>query len=173
MSKINQVPDFEAMAKSVFKGLAHNVGQKALSHFKGSFRKQGFTDYSFIAWAARKDDLGHKLLLNTNNLMNDVQVRSESINKIEIGTSLPYAGIHNNGGKFSIVITDKMRKYFWAMFKETEDEKWKYMALTKKKRLPIRIPQRQFIGQSQVLNNNIDKLINETILRELKNIKHK
>jgi len=43
---------------------------------------------------------------------------------------LPYARIHEEGG--SITITSQMRSFFWAMFFDTGDLKWKYMALTKK-----------------------------------------
>lgn len=173
MAEINKVPDFEAMGRAIFSHLSKDVGQVALSHFKGSFRKQGFTDYSFMAWPKRKDDLGHKILMNTNALMNSVVVISETTNRVELGTTHPFAAIHNNGGKFSIVVTPKMRKFFWAMFKKTGSEKWKFMALTKKKRLPIRIPQRQFIGQSHALDMAGDKLIKNTILNALKNIKPK
>ena len=40
-----------------------------------------------------------------------------------------YAKIHNEGGK--ILITPKMRRFFWAKFKETGKEYWKGLALTK------------------------------------------
>lgn len=165
MAKINKAPDFEAIGRDILKQLPHNIGQMGLSHFKGSFRKQGFTDYSFIAWVLRKDDLGHKILMQSNSLMNDLKVTQETLTRVEIDTTLPYAGLHNNGGKFSIPLTDKMRKFFWAKFKETDDDKWKWMALTKKKRLPIRIPQRQFIGNSAVLNKNIDNYIISEIIK--------
>lgn len=36
---------------------------------------------------------------------------------------------------------------------------WKGMALTKKKRLQIRIPQRQFIGESEELSQRINERI--------------
>jgi phage gpG-like protein len=163
-SKINKTPDFEAMGKAIIKQLPHNVSQQALSHFKGSFRKQGFTDRSFVAWPKRKDDLGHKILMNTNSLMNDLKVRLATINNIIIGTDLPHADAHNNGAKYSIPITAKMRKFFWAMYIETDKEKWKWMALSKKKRMAIRIPKRQFIGNSAELNKNIDTKIIETII---------
>jgi phage gpG-like protein len=162
---INNIPDFNAMGRALLKRIPHDVGQMGLSHFKGSFRKQGFTDHSFMAWVQTKDDLGHKILRDTNSLMNDVKVRKETMKRVEISATLPWASIHNNGGKYSITLTDKMRRFFWYMYKETGQEKWKWMALTKKKRLPIRIPQRQFIGNSHVLNNQIDKHIISLIIK--------
>ncbi|MFA9212492.1 MAG: phage virion morphogenesis protein [Candidatus Methylacidiphilales bacterium] len=166
MENINPAPNFEAIGRNLIKQLPHNIGQMALSHFKGSFRKQGFTDYSYIAWPLRKDLLTHKLMVKSNSLMNDLKVTSQTMQRVELGTTLPYAAIHNNGGKFSILLTPKMRKFFWAMFYKTNNLKYKQMALTKKKRLPVRIPQRHFIGNSAVLNQNIDKYITNEIIKQ-------
>lgn len=168
MAEINQHPDFEKMGKELLKQLPKDVAQMALSHFKGSFRKQGFTDYGFVAWAQRKDPTGHKILFKTRRLMTSLKVVSQTIERIEISTEEPYAAIHNNGGKINVRVTDRMRKFFWAMYKKTGQSKWKWMALTKKRRLAIRIPQRKFIGNSHVLNHNIDTKIENIILKTFK-----
>ena len=44
---------------------------------------------------------------------------------------------------------------------------WKGLALTRKKKLSIRIPQRQFIGESEELNEKIEKKITEKIFNIL------
>ena len=44
-----------------------------------------------------------------------------------------------------------------------EAEAWKAIALTKKTRLHIKIPQRKFIGDSSALNKKIEELIISTI----------
>jgi hypothetical protein len=44
------------------------------------------------------------------------------------------------------------------MFKETEDEKYKWMAISKKEVWIIKIPKRQFIGESETLNKEIEAL---------------
>ena len=60
----------------------------------------------------------------------------DAITKFIFTILLPYAGIHENGG--SITITSQMRAFFWAMWFETQELKWKYMALTKKNKLTIK-----------------------------------
>jgi len=55
-----------------------------------------------------------------------------------------------------------MRRYFWAMFKQTKEEYWKGLALTKKQHLDI--PSRKFIGDSEALVKNIDRML----VKELK-----
>ena len=72
-----------------------------------------------------------------------------SHNRVTVGvdSSIKYAQIHNDGGK--IEITPKMRRYFWAMFKQTGDTYYRGMALTQKKHFVI--PQRQFIGNTKAM----------------------
>lgn len=60
----------------------------------------------------------------------------------EVEISVPYARIHEEGGTipaYSILMTPKMRRFFWAMWYETKDSKWKGAAL---KRGGITIPAR-------------------------------
>ena len=103
-----------------------------------------------------------------------------------------YAPIHNWGGTVSVTVTDRMRRFAWAKFYKasgkarkaaTRQKKgrnvaavgqaanpkasfWKNLALTKKKKLDIRIPQRQFLGDSKELTGKI----NERIEKEIRNI---
>jgi phage virion morphogenesis protein len=83
--------------------------------------------------------------------------------KVTWGTNKIYAAIHNFGGKIKPRVTPKMRKFFWAKYFETEDEKWKYLALTVKKRLTINIQKRQYMMIQQEDLNYLPKLINEVL----------
>ena len=47
--------------------------------------------------------------------------------------------------------------------------KWKRLALTKKKKLRIRIPQRQFLGESRELSEKIDQKM-ENEIRNILNL---
>ena len=127
----------------------------------------------FLPWVKRKDDLSHKLLQQSLALKGSVKIETATLEKIEIsvGAGLPYAAIHNEGGTITVKVTDKMRKYFWFMFKKTEDEKWKWMALTKEENFTIKIPKRQFIGESDVLNKKLDNMFINTIHNYFKNLK--
>ena len=63
-----------------------------------------------------------------------------------------------------------MRKYFWAMYYKTQDSRYKWMALTDKEVLSIHIPKRQFIGESFVLNKQLEKLIIREMQRAEENL---
>lgn len=54
--------------------------------------------------------------------------------------SVKYAKIQDEGGITHPTVTAKMRRWAWAMFHETKDEKFKWLALTKKGKLDVRIP---------------------------------
>ena len=70
----------------------------------------------------------------------------------EVGTgvgktqSVKYAQIQDKGGLTSPEVTDKMRKFAWAMHYKTKDDKWKGLALTKKQMLRIFIPRSRWFS---------------------------
>lgn len=173
MAKKPVLPDFNKIAENALKGLPEFVGEKARAHFLKSFIKEGFTDVSFIPWPKGKSNQTHKLLSQSLALKNSITVTQANMQMVKImaGQGLPYAAIHNEGGILNIPITERSRKFFWMMFKKTNDEKWKYMAITKKERMTVRIPKRQFIGDSYALMQDIDKLFVDRILEAQKNLK--
>ncbi len=92
-----------------------------------------------------------------------------------------YAEIHNEGGK--IVATEKMKAFFWAKYYETEGKQstnkkgerrqnkankelsqdalfWRAMAL-KKVGDVVKIPQRQFIGESSELQALLEQALQD------------
>jgi len=70
--------------------------------------------------------------------------------RLEIGTGVgttagsrsaeKYALIQDRGGITHPTVTSKMRKFGWAMYYKTGDDKFKAIALTKKQKLDVRIP---------------------------------
>lgn len=118
------------------------------------------------------------LLSNRNHLFNSVRYVPGDY-RVKIVNDVSYASIHNWGGETTPAVTPKMRRFAWAMYYKTggkpkagtkghksaekgqaaplspEAQMWRGLALTKKKRLRIKIPQRQFIGQSRELEERI------------------
>lgn len=101
-------------------------------------------------------------------------------NKIIWSSSLPYASIHNEGGE--IVVTDKMKRFFWAMYYKAsgaakgkgeraqrltaEAQQWKNLAL-QKVGAKMKIEQRQFIGDHPIVRQRIEDIVDKNML-ELK-----
>ena len=164
------------------------VGALAKAHFRENFRLSGFMNGGLRAWpVTRRQQTGGKsaaanygpLLSRRNHLFGSIGYKPGP-GYVVIGTSLPYAAIHNDGGTVSPTVTLKMRKFAWAMYYRSlgskgskgskgrkgatvpaEAERWKALALTRKQKLNITIPKRQFIGDSQELNAAINRKIGE------------
>lgn len=107
--------------------------------------------------------------------------------RVKISNDVVYAPIHNWGGTITVTVTDRMRRFAWGKYREAMGETkkgagkktrkkaaakrqpnpqaqmWKGLALTKKKKLNIHIPQRQFLGESEELNEKIEKKMAEKI----------
>jgi|TARA_Y100000310_G_scaffold33205_1_gene31395 hypothetical protein len=62
-----------------------------------------------------------------------------------IGSEVPYAAIHEYGGKTTTRVTPRARSYFWWAYSETGDEKWKGMALTSRDSFSRTIPERSYL----------------------------
>jgi phage gpG-like protein len=110
---------------------------------------------------------------------------------VTVSNDLPYAAIHNNGGTVNVSVTPKMKRYAWAKYYElsgrgtdrngkkrkrskateaadnAQASFWKRLALTKKTSMQIRIPQRQFIGESRELREKINERINQELKKLL------
>lgn len=114
---------------------------------------------------------------------------------INFSNSMPYASIQNKGGK--IVVTAKMKRFFWAMFykssgaiKKTkggktsksqrnirltqEAQKWRALALMKVGK-KMEIEQRQFLGEHPQIIRHIDAVVkfnveeyNKQLIKNLK-----
>jgi len=129
--------------------------------FDRNFERKGFFSDK---WKPRAHDYTKgSLLAVSSKLRRSIKGGAETLaDGVRFSSSVPYAAIHNEGGK--ITVTAKMKKFFWAKFKQTGEVGWKYMALMKVGAV-ITIPQRQFIGDGSetqdiirgVLDRNLDK----------------
>ena len=85
-------------------------------------------------------------------------------------SSEPYAAIHNYGG--TITVTEKMKKFFWAKYKQTKQERYKHLALMKTG-TKIKMPQRQFIGNSPEVTKAVEDIVRSAMDAEMKKVASK
>lgn len=168
------------------------VGRMAKDHFQDNFRRGGFVNRGLHLWQKSRRLLtggtgaanNYSTLLSGHNHLFDSTKYVPSDYRVKVSNDLIYAPIHNWGG--TIPVTNRMRGHAWKMFylasgkerkavkgptKRTKKAKavtpvnpeadfWKRFALTKKSK--IRMPQRQFLGESEELTGKIrDKIENE------------
>lgn len=171
MNNQNKIPDFKGMAKKLMDDLLIDAEIKGLDFIHSNFEKQGFMNTGFEAWPQRKQPIDYKLLRVTNTLFNSINANNDGRSKVIFSADMPYAKLHNEGGYVKVPRTERMRKFFWAMFKATEDEKWKWMALSQKTFVVFRMPKRQFMGDSRWFSGEFNKHIIKEILTRFKDIK--
>lgn len=136
------------------------VGVRLVGFFKENYRKGGYMSNGFHKWPITRRQTGGEVgalgkygpLMSKRNRMWSATDYTPQNSAVIIHNNTPYAAVHNDGGM--VPITKKSRKYFWAMYygKGGKDggsvaDKYKWMALTKKK--AFKIPQRQFIYDSR------------------------
>lgn len=129
--------------------------------FDRNFERQGFFSQKW-----KKSNTKGTTLIKSGALRKSIHSQING-NTITYTSSVPYANIHNNGGK--IRVTEKMKRFFWYKFKSTKDPFYRAMAL-KKVGSYITIPQRQFIGWHDDLKPNIERVAKNTIEEEMNKI---
>lgn len=186
----------EAQVADLFaRVLPVKLGNMAKEHFKDNFRKGGFVDTSLEAWPKAKRQAGDSaqssygpLLSGRNRLFSSVDYRAGTASFV-VFTPVAYARIHNDGGVTNPNVTPKMRRFAWAKYYEAtgitkemdKDQKksladsagekalmWQRLALTRKTKLTIKIPQRKFLAPSASLDKAMDKKIKEEINKIMK-----
>lgn len=176
MSDNFETPDFGKIVKETQRDIRIFAKVFALNWFIDSFKNEGFTDQTFEKWDDRvQPDYrpGGKILTSSGFLRDSLEAVEASKDEIDYGSNAPYAELHNEGGTITIPITAKSRKFFWYMYKKTTEEKWKWMALTKKTEIKVKMPQRKFVGESELLMKelaeNYFRIIENKFKKHLKN----
>ena len=176
-----------------------NIQKKILKELQidltGKFDKN-FSHGGFFGnrWKPRKKDgsAAHLIGKGSGVLRRSIQSHIDG-DTIVFTSSTPYASIHNEGGK--IVVTEKMKKFFWAKAYEAQgkvkntklksgkesksksikhhNEKWnkqaefyKNLAL-KKAGSKIDMPQRQFIGEYDGMVKTVERIAFNVLEKEL------
>ncbi|MDR0413205.1 MAG: phage virion morphogenesis protein [Dysgonamonadaceae bacterium] len=160
------------------------VGAMAKAHYQDNIReRQGFLNGGLHKWQKTKRQMsgGKSAASNYGALQSSRMHLYSSLKyvpsayRVKVSNDLKYAPVHNWGGTVQPTVTPKMRKWAWAKHYEEagadkkKDTPWKRLALTKKSKLNIRIPQRQFLGESRELNEQIQQKMDS----EVRNILNK
>ena len=147
------------------------AGTVAVHHIKQSFRNQGFTDQSLRKWKQRK----HKgrgrrraILVKSGALRRSVRITRIGRRSVSVGSELPYAQIHNEGGTIDTVQqvgkhTRKAHKRRRSGRKRRSVQVKEHIVSAHKRKINTKIPRRQFIGRSRKLERKIDLKITTEI----------
>lgn len=152
------------------------VGNMAVNFYKDSFKRQGYIENSSVKkWDKRKNNAkgeGRAILVKTGRLRRSIRIIRSGLGYVVVGTDVPYAQIHNEGGV--IRTTQRVRSYSRKAFKRTwKGKRQNISASTISAHARIvntKIPQRQFMGLSAFLIRRIS-MNTEYKLKQILNIK--
>lgn len=159
--------------QAVGKRLPRFVGALAVAHFKEGFKNQGFTDDSLEKWTPRKKpDTGRAgrraILVKTGALRRSIRIVSMSSARVIVGSNLPYAQIHNEGGRINATqqVAAHRRRAHIRRVDGKRQRVSEHTVSAHSRKVNTLIPQRRFIGRSRVLNQKIEG----KLIQELRNI---
>lgn len=154
-----------------------------VNYFKDSFRRQGWRDRGLKAWTKRKGnrDSGRGILIKRGHLRNSIRKFIASWKRVEVGTDLPYAEAHNEGFSGTVSIRQHTRRQFkkertkvgrgvYNVKTRQELTRTKTQKVATGTTFTVRahtrkvdLPQRQFIGDSEMLEMKIDHTITRAV----------
>lgn len=150
MGKNTPIPAFLPTSKFIRQETARVAASEAVKFFKESFVNQGFTDSSLQKWRKlqykKRKGSGKRILYSGGNLRDSIKKRTVNTDRVVVVAEAVYADIHNSGG-----------------------------IITRNNGTKIKIPKRQFMGNSKKLmehlaNKNIE-ITKKEMLKAFKRIK--
>jgi phage gpG-like protein len=179
-------PNFQEVAKQLSK-LIRNfpiaAANEAVNYFVVSFDREAWEGKS---WEKRKANFLEKsssrrnLLVKSGRLRRSIRRVANSVGYARVATDVPYAKIHNEGGTIIQTPTAKQRAFFSHVAEgffdsKNDPNKWaeghKFISMSKAKQLTINLPQRQFMGDSQQLNNLIKQKMDGEFRKIIESVK--
>lgn len=157
------------------KNILSDIRIDLTDEFDRNFERKAFFDK---AWENSKIP-NHKgsLLMRTGKLRRSIRSK-QSNNDITWSSSLPYASLQNEGGE--IIVTERMKRFFWAMFYKAngavtasgkgernkrlsqEAQTWRALAL-QKVGAKMKVKQRQFIGDHTQVRQRVEQVVDHNI----------
>jgi phage gpG-like protein len=134
------------------------AGNEAVNFALDNFKRQGFMGNTFMPWQSRKvgwkkdKRKGRSLLVDTGRLKRSIRITKLNKDSVTIGSDVKYAKAHNEGASITVVQSVKG-------FTRKNGSNVKAHS----RRVNIRIPKRQFIGNSPFLEARIKKVISEIL----------
>jgi phage gpG-like protein len=162
MSPEQGIAQLQRRFKSVLLRVPLLVGNEAVNFSLDAFRNQGWLGNTFQLWPRRKVSWGkikrngRNTLINTGRLRRSIRIISLSKEAVVIGSDVKYARAHNEGLQLGVIQSVKAftRRNGVAVKQHT-------------RRINMKIPRRQFMGNSPYLNQRIKRTVSVAFMREL------
>ena len=147
---------------SFMRRLVNRSGVVAVNFSKERFvRKDWLDGNSRQTWEKRKRKDKGSLMVRSGRLKRSIRKMSEGDYFVYIGTDVPYAKAHNEGGE--ITKTVNVRSHSRARKGRTD----KFKVKSYQRKINLTLPKRQFIGDSAALAIRIERFASVEINNEI------
>lgn len=163
--------------KSYFlKKMTSEAGVIAVNFSKQRFRDKNWINRSREKWGNRKRKDRGSLMNKSGRLKRSVRKLAQGNYYVIIGSDVPYAELHNEGGHIrkSVSVKSHTRKLNLRSRKSTrgngrarKPQKTITRVKTHNRRMNLRIAKRQFMGNSDILTRRIQRHLEGQIKKEL------
>lgn len=157
--------------------MTNEAGVIAVNFSKDRFRFKNWIDKTAEKWQARKRPDRGSLLLRTGRLKRSIRKIASGDYYVVVGTDVPYAQLHNEGGTVSKVVQVKAhtRKVVIRQRKVSRKGKVSLKVIGSKmvnvrahnRKMNRTMPKRQFLGESELLMRRIEMHLNRELNKEL------
>ena len=148
---------------SFMRRLVNRSGVVAVNFSKERFvRKDWLDGSSRQSWEKRKKVDRGSLMVRSGRLKRSIRKLSEGDYFVYVGTDVPYAQIHNEGGNINKTIT--VRTHSRTRKGRTETVK------SHRRKMKMTMPKRQFLGDSNALAKRIERFANVEINNEIQKL---
>ena len=148
------------------------AGVVAVNFSKERFRSQNWIDNTSKPWQARKRlDKGKRgALIKSGRLKRSIRLISTTQNSATIGSDVPYAQIHNEGGRVNVTqnVSSHNRKAHSRRRKGRNESVKAHQVQAHSRKVNFTMPQRQFLGNSTVLDRQIEQTLTAELIRVMK-----
>ena len=145
---------------------------EAVNFTKERFIRKNWVDRTAKAWdkrkpspewhseARKKENNRGSLMIKSGRLKRSIRKIKVTANSVTIGTDVPYAQIHNEGGTVNQIVQVK------AHSRQRKGRTSNVKAFSRKRK--IKMPQRQFIGESAILLRRLERMVQREITEIIK-----
>ncbi len=149
---------------TAYSRIPNEVATIAVNFSKERFREQAWLDKTKHPWKPRKrkrrggKNRSQTLLVDKGHLKRSIRKISATLDLVKVGTDVPYAQIQNEGGEIKETVTVKThtRKAHTRQREGRKKEKVSsHTVKSHRRKMNVKIPARQFIGNSYALERRI------------------
>lgn len=127
----------------------------------------GSSSKKWVPWSERtkkQRNGGGSLLIGkqSGRLKKSIRKLSQGDYFVYVGTDVPYAKIHNEGGEINKTVSVRTHN--------RKRNGRSQVVKSHRRKMKLKIPQRQFLGESTALVKRLERFANEEIKKEIQNL---